>query len=92
MLGLASRAGKCVFGQEAFLNAIRAKKIALAVLSEDASDNTKKRIRNACEYYNIKLLELKTDMLGQSVGKPGVKVVGIIDKMMSNAILNKIKD
>lgn len=93
MLGLASRAGKCVFGTEAFLKALRAKKVSLAVLSGDASDNTKKKVRNSCEYYKIKLIELnKDDLLGQSVGKPGIKVAGIIDEKMSKAILDKIKD
>lgn len=91
MLGLAVRARKCVLGTESFLKAMRAKKIFLAVLDGSASDNTKKRIRNSCEYYNIKLLELEDDLLGQSVGKPEIKVVGIIDQKMSKAILDKIK-
>ena len=89
MLGIAAKARKCVFGAEAFIKSARMHKIFLALLSDDTADNTRKKVVNTCAHYGIEMIELEADKLGASVGKPAIKVVGIIDKQLSGAILSK---
>ena len=55
MLGLATRARKVTLGTDAFLIGIS--KIKLVFISSDASENTKEKVKNKCEYYKIKYTE-----------------------------------
>ena len=54
-IGLATRARKSVSGEFSVENSVRKGKAKLVVVSEEASENTKKKIRSLCEYYNCLL-------------------------------------
>ena len=80
MLGLASKAGKLVSGEEIVRNSIRQNKVKLLIISEDASDNTKKRFLNAAEYYKVPVyIWGSKEQLGFGIGKSNRSVVGISD-------------
>ena len=49
-LGLATRAGKTVSGEFSVEKSLKQRKARLVVVSEEASENTKKKFRNMCEY------------------------------------------
>jgi ribosomal protein L7Ae-like RNA K-turn-binding protein len=91
MISLANKAGKLVTGEDAVRDSIRNGKAMLAIASEDASDNTKKRIRNSAAFYNVTFLVwgLK-DELGNSIGKSARSVLGITDKNFGRSIEEKI--
>ncbi len=61
-LGIARKAGAVFTGTEIIRDAIRAKKVQCVLLAKDASENTKKRIRNSCAYHGVKLFEVSLDM------------------------------
>ena len=79
--GLAVRAQKAVFGEEACLEAIRKHQAMLLFLDMDASDNTKKRFENACQHHETPLWffdRAKAD-LPCAAGKPQGKVFALTD-------------
>ena len=55
MLGMAAKAGKVASGEFMTENAVKSGEAALVIVAEDASDNTKKKFNNMCEYYKIRL-------------------------------------
>ena len=69
-LGIARRAGAVFTGTEIIRDAIRRGKVRLVILAEDASENTKKRLKNSCDFYHVKLFEtqLTMDRLSAGVG------------------------
>ena len=69
-LGIARKAGAVLTGTEIIRDAIRAKKLRCVILASDASDNTKKRLRNSCDFHKVKLFEvsLTMDALSSAVG------------------------
>ena len=71
MLGIAMRAGGLTLGTDGVLAEIAAKRAALVLLDETASDNTKKKFRDSCAYYGCELFETAQDRLGFAIGKPG---------------------
>ena len=71
MLGLAMRAGQLTFGEDGVRKAIASGGAKLVLLDAGASDNTKKRMRDSCAYYGVRLCETAADRLGYAVGKPG---------------------
>lgn len=53
MLGLAMKAGKVVSGEFATDKSVKDGKAWLVIVSEDASNNTKKMFSNMCEFYEV---------------------------------------
>ena len=71
MLGIAMRAGALTLGTDGVLAEIAAKRTALVLLDEAASENTKKKFRDSCAFYGAELFETAQDRLGFAIGKPG---------------------
>ena len=71
MLGLAMRAGQLTFGEDGVKKAIASGGAKLVLLDVGASENTKKKMRDSCAYYGVRLCETAADRLGYAVGKPG---------------------
>lgn len=90
-MGLATRAGKIVFGSEACKSAIEKKKVKLVIIAEDASEKTKLNFRKICEQYNIPIYEeLQIEVLSKAIGKDNKAIVGVSDINFSNEILKII--
>lgn len=69
-LGLAMKAGRVVSGEFMTEKAIRDGKARLVIVAEDASDNTKKKFRDSCSYYQVPCAVFgDKDMLGNAIGK-----------------------
>ena len=82
LLGFAARARRLVFGTDLCRAAARAGQISLALISSDASQNTKKRIIDACKYYGCDVCQsaVPSAILASRLGKSGVTaVVGLND-------------
>ena len=71
LLGIAMRAGVLTFGQDGVLKAISSGAAGFVLLDSGASDNTKKKISDSCQYYGVELFETTPGRLGDAVGKPG---------------------
>ena len=85
-LGLSARSGKIKFGSEICLNELRKGNIELLILSDKASDRTKKTFRDKCEYYKVMLIELEDLFINESTGRSGNIVFGLMDKGLADEI------
>ena len=82
LLGFAARARRLVFGTELCRTAARAGQISLVVIAADASQNTKKRVVDACKYYGCDVCQsaVPSAILASRLGKSGITaVVGLSD-------------
>ncbi|MCI9079932.1 MAG: 50S ribosomal protein L7ae [Lachnospiraceae bacterium] len=91
MLGMAAKAGKVASGEFMTENAVKSGKAALVIVAEDASDNTKKKFSNMCEYYKIpvKIHGMK-DELGKFTGKEFRASLAVTDKGLAQAVMKKM--
>lgn len=71
MLGIARRAGVLTLGADGVHAAVAAGEAGLVLLDSGASENTKKKLRDACAFYGAQLFETAPDRLGFAIGKPG---------------------
>ncbi|HKL61608.1 MAG TPA: ribosomal L7Ae/L30e/S12e/Gadd45 family protein [Acholeplasma sp.] len=84
-LGLAKAAKKVVAGTDFVVDSIRNKKALLVFLATDASDNTKKKVRDKAAFYVVEVIEeFDTEMLSNAVGKKNIKALAIIDQGFAN--------
>lgn len=58
MLGLATRSRNVVSGGFATEEAVKNGKAYLVIIAENASDNTRKKYSNMCEFYKVPYLSL----------------------------------
>lgn len=93
-LGIARKAGAVITGTEIIRDAVRAKKVQCVLLAKDASENTKKRIRNTCAFHSTKLVEVSLDMdaLSACVGlKRLTSAVGIGKHSVVRLVLDALQ-
>jgi len=87
LLGMAMRAGKLVTGDETVLKAVRQGKAKLVIIAGDASDNTKKKYRDKCGTYGVKVVEaLDRAVLGHAIGKAERVLIAVTDAGFSSSI------
>ena len=91
-LGLCMRAGKVISGQDACVSLIRKGDAAIVLVDEEASENTKKRLNDACQHHDVILLQLEKDNLGYAIGKPDRKVVALAKDNMANKLIQLFKN
>lgn len=88
MIGLAMRAGAVVLGEGKVSASIKNGTAKAVVLSADASENTKKKIRNSCSFYNVELVEIGDRfMLGKCTGRGFAVSAAIINREMAARII-----
>ncbi len=100
LCGFAKRAGKLVVGTDHICDEIRrhgiprdaegvsAKPIGIVLLSSDASENTKKRITNACLYYQVPYRQtaVSSEELAARIGKNAAAACATFDKGFSDGL------
>ena len=88
LIGLATRAGKIVFGTDACLEQIIKRNAKLVIVAKDASERTIKNkcIENNVMFYNI----LTVDEISKCIGKDNKAVIGIKDNNIAKEIAKKI--
>ncbi len=87
MIGLAMKAGRIASGEFSVERAVKAGKAALVIVSEEASENTKKKFRNMCTYYGVPLYFLgEKEMLGRAIGKEFRASLAVTDSGFAKAI------
>ena len=70
LLGLATKAGRLVSGEFMTEKAVKTGEAFLVIVSEEASNNTKKMFRNMCSFYSVPMYCYGTkDELGHCIGK-----------------------
>ena len=91
MLGLCMRAGKLKSGEFQVLEAIKKKTAKLVIVSEDASDNTRKKFSDKCSYYKVPIyIYGNMDELGHAIGKDVRTSLAVTDEGMAGALINNL--
>lgn len=87
LLGLAKRAGKLVAGEESCFKAIRSREAELVILAADASENTKKKYRDKCQFYRTPLIAAgDRRAIGKALGRAEQVAVAISDAGFARSI------
>ena len=93
MLGLAMKAGKIVSGEFATDKSVKRGKAWLVIVSEDASDNTKKMFSNMCEFYKVPRYFYGTkEELGHTIGKAMRSSLAITDENFAKSIIKHLEE
>ena len=93
MIGMATKAGKVVSGEFSTEKAVKTGKAFLVIVSEAASDNTKKMFRNMCSYYEVPMYTYGTkEELGHSMGKEFRASLAVTDEGFAKSIEKRLKE
>ncbi len=86
-LGLAQRAGKLKSGEFSVENSIKDGSAFIVVISNDASENTRKKFTDMCKYRNIPYYFFSDrEELGHATGKAYRVTLAVIDEGLAKAI------
>lgn len=92
-LGLAKRSGNLIEGYSKCDEERNRKNIFLFIISNDASNSTKKKFKNHCLLKNIVFIEdFSKEELGFSIGREEVKILAVTDKNMANKLYTLYKE
>lgn len=90
-IGLARKANKVLSGDDTCERALKAGKVELIIIACDASDNTKKKFIDACNYRNVSIRIFgKKEYLGRFTGKNVRSVIAILEKGFSKRLVEMI--
>ena len=88
LVGLATKAGKTVSGEFSTENSIKRHKARLVLIAGDASDNTKKKFRDKCQFYSVPVYIYGTkDTLGHAMGKQERACAAIEDRGFAKSLV-----
>ena len=93
MLGLSVRAGGAVFGEGAAKDSLRANTSGLVIVSEDASENTKKKFRQSAEFYHTPYFEFGDRYsLGKASGREFAIVISITNESLAKRLTELLSE
>ena len=91
LVGLATKAGKTASGEFCTEREVKAGKAKLVIVAEDASDNTKKKFHNMCDYYQVPIRSYDgKEVLGHAMGKELRASLAVLDEGFARSILKQI--
>lgn len=92
LLGLAMKSRRLVSGEFQTVEAVKKKTAKLVIVSEDATDNTKKLFHDKCTFYQIPIFECgKKEDLGRAIGKDLRSSLAICDEGLANAVRSQLE-
>ena len=87
MISMATKAGKTASGEFCTEREVKSGGAALVIVAGDASDNTKKKFKNMCDYYHVPICFYKDkDTLGHAMGKQFRASLAILDEGFAKGI------
>ncbi len=93
LLGLAYRSRNLVSGEFMTEKTVKEGKAVLVIVSNDASDNTKKMFENMCVHYKVPLVFYGTkEEIGQAMGKEIRASLAIIDQGFAETVKKQIDE
>ena len=91
-LGLAQKAGKIASGEFATENAVKSGAAYMVIVAEDASDNTKKKMTNMTDFYEVPIYFLGTkEELGHYIGKEYRSMLAVLDPGFTKSFEKQIQ-
>ena len=93
LIGLAMKAGKCASGEFMTEREAKSGRASLVVVAADASENTKKKFRDMCDFYEVPICFYgDKDTLGHAMGKEFRASLAILDEGFAEGILKELKN
>ena len=91
LISLATKAGKTVSGEFCTEKEVKTGRAALVIVAGDASDNTKKKFKNMCDFYEVPVYFYKDkDTLGHAMGKEFRASLAVLDEGFAKGIRKHI--
>lgn len=91
LIGLATKAGKTMSGEFSTEKAVKTGAACVVLVSEEASENTRKKFQNMCTFYEVPLYFYGTKLeLGAAMGKEFRASLAVTDPGLSNAIIKEL--
>ena len=91
LIGLATKAGKTASGEFLTEREVKSGKAALVIVAGDASENTKKKFRNMCDYYKVPIYFYEDkDTLGHAMGKQFRASLAVLDEGFAKGIMKHL--
>lgn len=91
LISLATKAGKTASGEFCTEKEVKTGRAALVIVADDASDNTKKKFKNMCEFYEVPIYFYKDkDTLGHAMGKEFRASLAVLDEGFAKGIRKHI--
>jgi ribosomal protein L7Ae-like RNA K-turn-binding protein len=88
---MAMKAGKLVSGEFMAETTIRTKPVYLVIVAQNASNNTKKKFNNMCNYRTIPLAEYGSkEQLGKLIGKEIRATLAVIDEGFAKSMISRL--
>ena len=87
LVSLATKAGKTVSGEFCTEKEVKSGRAALVIVAGDASDNTKKKFKNMCDFYEVPIYFYgDKDTLGHAMGKEFRASLAVTDEGFAKGI------
>ena len=91
LVGIAKKAGKIAAGEFQTEQAVKAGKACLVIVSEEASENTKKKFQNMCDFYKVPVAFYGgKEQLGTAIGCEFRASLAVTDEGLSRSIEEKL--
>ena len=92
MIGIAAKSGNVVSGEFSTEKAVKTGKAWLVIVSEEASDNTRKKFSNMTEFYEVPMYAFGTkEELGHCIGKEFRASLAIVNEGLAHSVEDKLK-
>ena len=92
LISLATKAGRTVSGEFATEKETKSGKAWLVIVANDASDNTKKKFKNMCDFYEVPICFYgDKDTLGHAMGKEFRASLAVTNEGLSHSIEERLK-
>ena len=92
MISLATKAGKTASGEFATEKEVKTGYAELVIVATDASENTKKKFKNMCEFYEVPMYVYgDKDPLGHAMGKEFRASLAVTDFGFAKSIMKHIE-
>ena len=92
LLGLATKAGKVASGELSTEKSVRSGRGFLVLVADDASQNTKKKFQNMCDFYEVPIYFIADkEELGKFCGKEFRASLAVQDENFAKAMLKELQ-
>ena len=92
LLGLATKAGKVASGEFSTEKSVRTGKGFLVLVADDASQNTRKKFQNMCDFYEVPIYFIANkEELGRFCGKEFRASLAVQDENFAKAMLKELQ-
>lgn len=92
LISLATKAGKTVSGEFSTEKAVKTYTAELVFVADDASDNTKKKFKNMCDFYEVPVYFYGSkDTLGHAMGKELRSSLAVTDAGFAKGMMKQLK-